>query len=265
MSTLANLQARLRDYAEVKIAVSGGVDSMTLAIAAGRALGPRAHMFHAVSAAVPPDASQRVRQIADAEGWDLQLINAGEFDDPDYLRNPYRRCFHCKQNLYRSLADALPGILLSGANHDDLDDFRPGLQAAALFNVRHPWIECGIGKATIRAICRQLGYPELAALPASPCLSSRIQTGMPIDAAALDFVYQVETHVRQRLQAEVVRCRLSQHHIAIQLDLPSLDALSEPASRELTAHIQSLATTLALPNDICFEPYRMGSAFVEHT
>ncbi len=53
----------------VAVAVSGGVDSMTLAVAAHARLGPgRAAMFHAVSPAVPPEATARVRDYARRQG-----------------------------------------------------------------------------------------------------------------------------------------------------------------------------------------------------
>ena len=57
-------------------------------------------------------------------------VNAGEFDDPEYLANPVNRCFHCKKNLYRTLRDIREqldssSVLLSGTNLDDLDEFRP--------------------------------------------------------------------------------------------------------------------------------------------
>lgn len=258
------LRQTLSALDKVKVAVSGGVDSMSLGILAHRILARRAHLFHAVSPAVPPDATARVKATAEAEGWRLSLIDAGEFDDPEYLRNPYRRCFHCKKNLYGSLAQSLGGgVILSGANHDDLDDFRPGLQAAEQFGVRHPFVECGIGKARIRDLCRQLGYPELAALPASPCLSSRVETGLPIQAAVLGFVHQVESRLRQSLQADLVRCRVRPDSIAIQLDKAQLSQLSEREAHALSQHIRALAEPLALPRNVQFEPYRMGSAFVD--
>ena len=94
----------LKRLVPVKVAVSGGVDSMTLAILAGRTLGRDAVMFHAVSPAVPPAATERVRGVARSEGWRLRELDAGEFADEDYVANPYIRCFHCKNNLYRTLS-----------------------------------------------------------------------------------------------------------------------------------------------------------------
>lgn len=259
---IRELNGLLDGLAPVKIAVSGGVDSMTLAIAAGRRLGPRALMFHALSSAVPLAATARVKETARAERWELRLVNAGEFRDEDYLRNPYRRCFHCKKNLYATLAAGRSGTILSGTNLDDMGDFRPGLRAAENFAVRHPFVECGIDKAGIRLICRALGYGELADLPASPCLSSRVETGLRIEPRVLDFIDSVESGLRDFLRPGAVRCRVRRQEIAVQLDAESLTALSSRSREDWAGRIRALAQPLGLPVNVRFEPYRMGSAFV---
>ena len=98
MSKLEQLTAVLRDIGPVAIAVSGGVDSMTLAVVAHR-VNNECQMFHAVSAAVPEQATARVKQYAEQENWQLNLIDAGETSDPAYLANPANRCYFCKTNL----------------------------------------------------------------------------------------------------------------------------------------------------------------------
>src|SRR6266852_20310 len=76
----------------VAVAVSGGVDSMTLAHLVHRHHGARAQMVHAVSPAVPAEATARVRAHAERHGWALALIDAGEFADTRYRANPVDRC-----------------------------------------------------------------------------------------------------------------------------------------------------------------------------
>ncbi len=78
----------LRGIECVAVAVSGGIDSLTLATIASRSQGPRAEMFHAVSPAVPPEATQRVRDFAAREGWRLHVIDAAEFEREDYVQTP---------------------------------------------------------------------------------------------------------------------------------------------------------------------------------
>ncbi len=259
---IRRLAALLGELTPVKIAVSGGVDSMTLAILAGRTLADGAAMFHAVSPAVPPAATRRVEDTARREGWNLRLLDAGEFEDEDYRRNPYRRCYHCKKNLYASLAENIPGAILSGANLDDMDDFRPGLQAADEHSVRHPFVDCRLDKAAIRRICLALGYPEIARLPAAPCLSSRVQTGLRIEAGVLAFVDRVESSLRDVMQPSAVRCRVRAHEIAVELDPTSLSGLSTQDADSWRRRIRAMAAPLDLPAEIRFQPYRMGSAFV---
>ncbi len=259
---VAALQRLLLDLGPSRVAVSGGVDSLTLAVLAGRTLGGDAIMFHAVSPAVPPAATERVQRTARAEGWRLELVDAGEFGDEAYRRNPYRRCFHCKKNLYRALAGQAPGVTLAGTNLDDLDDFRPGLEAAAEYGVRHPFLECRINKAGVRRICHRLGYPEIAALPASPCLASRVETGLPIESAALAFIDRVETLLRESLGAGVVRCRLRRAEIAVELEPAALERVTEAEARAWRERIATLAAPLGLSHSVRFAPYRMGSAFV---
>jgi uncharacterized protein len=258
---LSAIEDLLRGLSVVRIAVSGGVDSMTLAILAGRMLGQRATMLHAISPAVPAEATQRVTEVAAQEGWALRLIDAGEFGDEAYLTNPYDRCFHCKTHLYGTMARVGVGTLLSGTNTDDLDDYRPGLRAASDHGVRHPFVEAGIDKRAVRALCRRLGHPAIADLPAAPCLSSRVETGLRIEPRALAFVHRVECEVADVLQPRVVRCRVRRDAVAVELDEEALGRLNG-AGQAWRERIAGLARLHGLPDDIRFEPYRRGSAFV---
>jgi len=254
---IAALHAVLDGIGSVAIAVSGGVDSMTLAVVAGRRLRAKAAMIHAVSPAVPPEASARVRTYAGREGWRLELIDAGEFSDEDYLRNPSNRCFFCKNNLYDTIAGRTAATICSGTNVDDLGDFRPGLKAAEDHAVCHPYVEAGIDKASVRAIARGLGLDDLAELPAAPCLSSRFETGLRVSAERLGLVHAIERLISRELEPRTVRCRLFHDGVAIQLDPASLERvtgeLEDAIGRLLHAHGEARAAR--------FEPYRMGSAF----
>lgn len=246
---------------EVAVATSGGVDSTTLAVVAHRALGARATMMHAVSPAVPPEATARVRALAAREGWRLEILDAGEFEDPRYRANPADRCFYCKTNLYAGIAKATSAQILSGTNRDDLSDWRPGLKAAEAHRVRHPYVEAGIDKAGVRAIARLLGLGDVAELPASPCLSSRVETGIAIDPAELALVHAVETLVGARLGAATVRCRLRRSGLVVELDAASFERLDAATRSDLAAGIALLPGG---DRALDFAPYRMGSAFLRH-
>ena len=254
---LKNILGRISGPA---IAVSGGVDSLTLA-AVAHGLDKAVVLMHATSPAVPDEATARVRRLAAERGWRLLVFQAGEFGDAAYRANPVNRCFYCKTNLYGAIRSRTDRPILSGANLDDLGEYRPGLDAARLYDVRHPYIEARIGKHTVRQIARELGFDDVAELPSSPCLSSRIETGIRIEPGALAFIAGVERVVTQEIRPATVRCRIRSAGVVIELDAPTLERLTAAETRRLAALITRQGNRPAgLP--VSFERYRNGSAFL---
>jgi uncharacterized protein len=240
------------------VAVSGGIDSLTLAAVAAASMGPRVRMFHSKTDSVPAEATARTRALAAQRGWDLAVIDAREFARPEYLANPVDRCFYCKQSLYAEIARHTDATVLSGANADDLGDYRPGLEAARAARVRHPYVEAGIDKSTIRAIAREIGLGELSELPASPCLSSRVETGIRIEAPTLRRIEAAETAVRPFVPATAaVRCRVRAGGIVIEIEEQALEALDAGRRHAIVSRVSE-----AFGREPTLAPYRMGSAFL---
>lgn len=259
---LVRLRFVLSDIGPLAVAVSGGVDSMTLAVVAHDLLRDNARMLHADSPAVPAEASERVFRYAQCRGWRLTVVDAGELTDPSYIANPHNRCFYCKTNLYATMAGLFDGVLVSGTNSDDLGDYRPGLKAAANHGVRHPFVEAGMNKAAVRSVARELALSDLSELPASPCLSSRVETGIPIDSGVLEAVDRAERLIRRELGPETARCRIRGQAIVIELDSQSLASMDAETAGQLQRDIGTLLSAAGIAHPVTFASYRMGSAFL---
>jgi uncharacterized protein len=200
MDALAELEAVVASIPSAVVAFSGGVDSSVVAAAASRVLGERAVAVTAVSPALASGELDGARAVARAIGIEHEVVTTDELAREGYRRNDRDRCYHCKVELYEVLSAVAErrgfSVLLSGANADDLGDWRPGLRAAAERGVRHPLVEAGLGKAEIREIAHTLGLPN-ADKPASPCLASRLPYGTAVEVEVLAQVDRAEVALKR--------------------------------------------------------------------
>lgn len=209
MNRIGQLESFIGQLDGAIVAFSGGVDSSLVAALATRALGPRAIAITAVSPALAAGELDGAVGVARAVGIAHRTITTDELARAEYRRNDRFRCYHCKTELY----DALQGVaaaegyatVLSGANADDVGDWRPGLRAAAEHGVRHPLLELGVGKEEVRAMARKLGVPS-AEKPAAPCLASRLPYGTQVTPEVLAQVDRAERAMRA-LGFRVLRVR----------------------------------------------------------
>lgn len=247
------------------VACSGGIDSTLLAWISHREIDGPVTVAHAISPAVPPEATERVKALAAGEGWDLQIVQSGEFADEDYLSNPVNRCYFCKSNLYASLKDIESqlgerGTIVSGANLNDLGEYRPGLDAASENNVRHPWIEADFSKENIRELARSFNLP-FAELPASPCLASRLYTGTRVTAARLKAVHTAENLIKERTQLDVVRCRLDGNKMLVEVSFEDRSRIESTLLEDVAIALAAIEPEIA---QVALDalPYQPGRAFV---
>ncbi len=260
---LAQVERRIRSYGTDRAAVafSGGVDSSVVLAAATLTLGA-AHVsaFTALSPSYPSGELDAARSVAASIGVAHRTIETREVEKEAYARNDAMRCFHCKTELYASLARIAASagsetVVLAGANADDLGDLRPGLWAGEQHDIRNPLLEEGIGKPMVRAIARNLGL-AVAEKPALACLSSRVAYGIRITPRLLRRIDAAERAVRA-LGFETVRVRHLGDTARIEVaadDVPGL--LSDPRLHDLAGYLRALGWS-----DVSVDPegYRTGS------
>ena len=235
---LAELHELLAAERAVVVAFSGGTDSSLVAAVAGRALGSGAVAVTAVSPSLPPGETVAARRAAEQMGVAHRTVRTRETDDPAYLANGTDRCYRCKTELYDVLARvaeaAGQATVVSGANVDDLSDFRPGLRAAEEHGVRHPLVEVGMRKSEVRLAARALGVPTWDK-PASACLSSRIAFGVTITVEELSRIGRAERLLKD---LGFTQCRVRVHGDLVRIEVEPGDVarLADPVVRDRVTH-----------------------------
>jgi uncharacterized protein len=151
------------------------------------------------------------------------VTESSEFNDPNFLANPPRRCYYCKSELYSQLrriaAEQRLSVVLDGTNYDDRRDYRPGRQAARAYRVRSPLLQAHLTKTELRILARRYNLPNWDK-PATACLASRIPYGTSLDEKLLRRIDQAERLLR-RLGFTQVRLR---HHDRIaRIEIPPVE------------------------------------------
>ncbi|MBC8868704.1 MAG: ATP-dependent sacrificial sulfur transferase LarE [Planctomycetes bacterium] len=250
----------IRSFQSCAVAFSAGVDSTVVAKAAQLALGDRAVAVTGVSPSLAERELDEARRLAELIGIRHELISTEEFSNVDYVRNAPDRCYHCKSELFTQMQSIAPRlnveVILSGANVDDADDYRPGAKAATEHQVRSPLAECGINKDEIRQLAAQWDLP-IWDKPAMPCLSSRVAYGEEVTPERLEMVDRGEQFLRDQ-GFPTVRVRYHRGDVA-RVEVPAVDIakLCEDDSRQsLAEHLKGLGFRFVT---LDLEGFRSGS------
>jgi pyridinium-3,5-biscarboxylic acid mononucleotide sulfurtransferase len=255
---LTRLRCVFQEMGTALIAYSGGIDSTLVAKVAFDVLGDRSVAITAVSPSLLPEELDEAQQQAEIIGIKHELIETEEMNNPNYTSNPVNRCYFCKSELHDKLKPlaierGYPYVI-DGVNADDLQDYRPGIQAAKERGVRSPLAEIAITKAEVREMTKILGLPWWDK-PSQPCLSSRFPYGEEITYEKLYRVGRAEIYLR-KLGYSNLRVRSDGDTAKIEL-LPEqiTDFVLKTNLNEVVNHFQSLGfiyVTLDL------EGYRSG-------
>ena len=191
------LREFFKQYPEVAIAFSGGVDSAYLLYAASR-YAKRVKAYYVKTAFQPQFELDDAKRLAVELGAEMQVLEADILHDPAIVSNPADRCYHCKKKLFSYILKAARedgvSVLLDGTNASDDASDRPGMRAIAELSVRSPLRECGLTKDAIRQLSREAGL-FTHDKPAYACLATRIPVGETITAEKLQRTEYAEDYL----------------------------------------------------------------------
>ena len=233
-----NLLSYLKGLERVAVAFSGGVDSTMLLKASQLALNGNVLAISMKTPYIPAwEIEEAVKFTRE------QNIRHKLFDIPflhQLKDNRKDRCYWCKTHLFKHMLAEIQKdgftTLLDGTNYDDLQDYRPGLQALKELKIVSPLLELRFTKREIRNISQQLGLPTWEK-PAYACLLTRIPYGQEVKNGELKKIEQAELFLK-KLGFNGVRVRIHRNLARIEIQKADFDRfqevqLFEKISREL--------------------------------
>ncbi len=198
------LKKFLLDTRSCAILFSGGTDSEVLLRAATDVLSP--DNVVALTADSPFLAGfyrDSIKRVVAEIGIESIFVDVNLMNNPAFMNNTPERCYICKREVYGKLRGKARSLgysaVMDGTNTDDLEESRPGLEAAGEYGILHPFLEAGMGKAdTCKMAVTLAAFGKLK--PPDSCLATRIVEGRSITPELVELVEKMEAPLRPSVQ-----------------------------------------------------------------
>lgn len=217
---------------KVIVALSGGVDSAVVALAAKIALNDQAIAITANYKTLARDELDSAKFVAKEIGIDHRIIEYNELDNPLFRKNDELRCYHCRSELAKRLVSygqqVRIGLIADGTQVDDANDIRPGIKAIIENGIKSPLMEVGLDKARIRLIAKAYRL-SVFDRPSNSCLASRLPRGVEVTAERLATIEKAEESVKMICSVRQVRVRDHGEIARIEVGVDDLPKLFDPS------------------------------------
>jgi pyridinium-3,5-biscarboxylic acid mononucleotide sulfurtransferase len=196
---------------KVLVALSGGVDSALVTLAARQALGKdKVLAITANYQTLANEELETAKKVAKEIDVTHLLLEYNELDNPNFTKNDDLRCFHCRNelaiNLLKVAKEKRITLIVDGTNLDDLDDDRPGMVALHSRGIKSPLLEIGLDKREVRHFAK-INNLSVHDKPSNSCLASRVPHGTEINSVKLRRIERCEVIIKKLSDVKQVRVR----------------------------------------------------------
>ena len=196
---------------KVLVALSGGVDSALVTLAARQALGKdKVLAITANYQTLANEELETAKKVAKEIDVTHLLLEYNELDNPNFTKNDDLRCFHCRNelaiNLLKVAKEKRITLIVDGTNLDDLADDRPGMVALHSRGIKSPLLEIGLDKREVRHFAK-INNLSVHDKPSNSCLASRVPHGTEINSIKLKRIERCEIIIKRLSDVRQVRVR----------------------------------------------------------
>ena len=256
------LRSNMQRYAseDLVVAFSGGVDSsllLKLACDAAKEHAKKVYGIFIWTMLQPVKEVEEAQKVAQELGAVFRILKINELKGAGIENNPVDRCYRCKRHLFQEIQKEAGGLgisrILEGTNEEDLQVYRPGIQAVRELGIISPLADAGFTKGEVRKFAGEYGI-SVSDKPSTPCLATRFPYGTHLSYEEMRKVEAGEVFLRN-LGFYNVRLRVYGEFVRIEVDKQDLQMLVEQRERVIE-YLKSLGYTY-LTLDL--EGFRSGS------